>query len=112
MIRVNSGRSSTFRGVTRRAAWIGRSTRTKEGAMQRPLLLFFSFSVFVATASLGCSKGSSSTTTLTAAPSGEVAEGKPAPQLRAKAHDGTEIDLAALKGKPVVLYFYPKDETP
>src|SRR5687767_6688224 len=73
-------------------------------------LLFFC--VFVATASLGCSKGSSSTTTVTAAPSGEVAEGKPAPQVKAKAHDGTEIDLAALKGKPVVLYFYPKDETP
>jgi thioredoxin-dependent peroxiredoxin len=70
--------------------------------------------VLVATAFLGCSKGSATTTTttVTAAPSGEIAVGKPPPQVKAKAHDGTEIDLAALKGKQVVLYFYPKDETP
>ena len=64
---------------------------------------------------LACSKEappSKGTTTTAAAPAGVVAEGKPAPQVKAKAHDGTEIDLAALKGKPVVLYFYPKDETP
>ena len=76
-------------------------------------LLFFC--VFVATTSLGCSKESSTTAVTaapSAAPSGEIAEGKPAPQVKAKAHDGTDIDLAALKGKPVVLYFYPKDETP
>lgn len=74
------------------------------------------FYVFVAMGLLGCSKEStpskSSTTTAAATPSGEITEGKPAPQVKAKAHDGTEIDLAALKGKPVVLYFYPKDETP
>ena len=28
------------------------------------------------------------------------------------ASDGARIDSAALKGKPIVLYFYPKDETP
>jgi peroxiredoxin Q/BCP len=66
---------------------------------------------------LACSKDpapSKPTTTAASAtaPAGEVAEGKPAPPLKAKAHDGTEIDLVALKGKPVVLYFYPKDETP
>jgi peroxiredoxin Q/BCP len=38
--------------------------------------------------------------------------GKPAPDFTAAAHDGTSVHLAALKGKPVVLYFYPKDETP
>jgi peroxiredoxin Q/BCP len=38
--------------------------------------------------------------------------GKPAPDFAATAHDGTEIKIAALKGKHVVLYFYPKDETP
>lgn len=47
-----------------------------------------------------------------AAKPGEVTVGKPAPALDAKAHDGTAIKLAALKGKPVVVYFYPKDETP
>ena len=43
---------------------------------------------------------------------GELAVGKPPPDFSAKAHDGTDIKLSALKGKPVVVYFYPKDETP
>lgn len=38
--------------------------------------------------------------------------GKPAPDFSAKAHDGLAIKPSALKGKSVVLYFYPKDETP
>jgi thioredoxin-dependent peroxiredoxin len=38
--------------------------------------------------------------------------GKPAPDFTAPAQNGTSVHLAALKGKPVVLYFYPKDETP
>lgn len=42
----------------------------------------------------------------------EIAVGKPAPDFTAKAHDGTDVKLSALKGKPVVLYFYPRDETP
>ncbi len=44
--------------------------------------------------------------------SGDVSVGKPAPNFAVKAHDGTELKLAALKGKPVVVYFYPRDETP
>lgn len=38
--------------------------------------------------------------------------GKPAPDFTATAQDGTTVHLAALEGKPVVVYFYPKDETP
>jgi peroxiredoxin Q/BCP len=38
--------------------------------------------------------------------------GKPAPDFSATAQDGTSVHLASLKGKRVVLYFYPKDETP
>jgi thioredoxin-dependent peroxiredoxin len=38
--------------------------------------------------------------------------GKPAPDFTAKSHDGAPVHLAALKGKRVVVYFYPKDETP
>jgi peroxiredoxin Q/BCP len=38
--------------------------------------------------------------------------GKPAPDFTATASNGTPVHLAALKGKPVVVYFYPKDETP
>ena len=38
--------------------------------------------------------------------------GAPAPTFTAVAHDGQKVDLAKLKGKNVVLYFYPKDDTP
>ena len=48
----------------------------------------------------------------TTAPSGELVVGKTAPDFSARAHDGTEIKPSALQGKHVVLYFYPKDETP
>jgi peroxiredoxin Q/BCP len=38
--------------------------------------------------------------------------GSPAPAFTAVAHDGQKVDLAALKGRYVVLYFYPMDDTP
>jgi thioredoxin-dependent peroxiredoxin len=38
--------------------------------------------------------------------------GRLAPDFTATAQDGTAVNLAALRGKPVVVYFYPKDETP
>ena len=41
-----------------------------------------------------------------------LAVGTEAPDFSAEAHDGTTVKLSALRGQPVVLYFYPKDETP
>ncbi len=38
--------------------------------------------------------------------------GKIAPSFSLPCDDGTEIDLSELRGKNVVLYFYPKDDTP
>ena len=35
-----------------------------------------------------------------------------APLFSLKSADGTTVKLSELKGKPVVLYFYPKDDTP
>ena len=52
------------------------------------------------------------TATGTSTPTGTLAVGKTAPDFSATAHDGTAIKITALKGKHVVLYFYPKDETP
>jgi len=39
-------------------------------------------------------------------------EGSKAPAFTLTADDGTKVTLADLKGRPVVLYFYPKDDTP
>jgi peroxiredoxin Q/BCP len=41
-----------------------------------------------------------------------AAEGETAPDFTLLADDGTKFKLSALKGHPVVLYFYPKDDTP
>ncbi len=38
--------------------------------------------------------------------------GDPAPLFRLKADDGREISLADFRGRPVVLYFYPRAMTP
>lgn len=39
-------------------------------------------------------------------------EGNKAPDFTSKDQDGNEVKLSDLKGKKVVLYFYPKDNTP
>lgn len=41
-----------------------------------------------------------------------IAEGQPAPDFTLHDQDGNAVNLAGLKGKPIVLYFYPKDDTP
>jgi len=41
-----------------------------------------------------------------------VEEGKKAPVFTLTADNGSKVKLADLKGSPVVLYFYPKDDTP
>lgn len=39
-------------------------------------------------------------------------QGQPAPDFTLPRDGGGEITLSALKPRPVVLYFYPKDDTP
>ncbi|HEY6963557.1 MAG TPA: thioredoxin-dependent thiol peroxidase [Gaiellaceae bacterium] len=41
-----------------------------------------------------------------------VEEGKPAPDFALQSDSGETVRLSDLRGKPVVLYFYPKDDTP
>jgi peroxiredoxin Q/BCP len=40
-----------------------------------------------------------------------VAEGKKAPDFSAPTDGGKKLKLSDFRGKPVVLYFYPKDDT-
>jgi peroxiredoxin Q/BCP len=41
-----------------------------------------------------------------------VEEGKAAPNFTLKDEDGNEVSLSGHRGKNVVVYFYPKDDTP
>lgn len=41
-----------------------------------------------------------------------IEEGTPAPDFTLPSDTGEDVALADLRGKPVVLYFYPKDDTP
>ena len=41
-----------------------------------------------------------------------VEEGKKAPDFTGATDGGGKLKLSELRGKPVVLYFYPKDDTP
>jgi thioredoxin-dependent peroxiredoxin len=41
-----------------------------------------------------------------------IAENDPAPDFTLPASGGRTVSLAAMRGKPIVLYFYPKADTP
>jgi peroxiredoxin Q/BCP len=41
-----------------------------------------------------------------------LSEGDQAPEVEAKAHTGKLVRLSQFRGKPVVVYFYPKDDSP
>ena len=41
-----------------------------------------------------------------------VEEGGPAPTFTLSSDSGEEVSLESLRGQPVVLFFYPKDDTP
>ena len=100
---------------------------TSSSEAMRALLLIRATAVCAGSLLLGCGRespppapttsaapaASNETAAKATAPgSAEIAIGKPAPDFSAKAHDGAAIQPSALKGKHVVLYFYPKDETP
>ena len=40
-----------------------------------------------------------------------IEEGKKAPDFTLPTDEGTKLKLSSLRGRPVVLYFYPKDAT-
>ncbi len=41
-----------------------------------------------------------------------IVPGAPAPDVTLQLHDGTEVLLSSLRPSQVLLYFYPKDDTP
>jgi thioredoxin-dependent peroxiredoxin len=55
--------------------------------------------------------GAAASTSQSAAESSLLAVGADVPDVSAVAQDGKTVKLRALKGKPVIVYFYPKDDT-
>ena len=41
-----------------------------------------------------------------------IEEGRPAPDFALESDSGDTVSLSDFRGRPVVLYFYPKDDTP
>jgi len=41
-----------------------------------------------------------------------IEEGQEAPDFELRSDEGETVSLSSLRGQPVVLYFYPKDDTP
>ncbi|MFK7791651.1 MAG: thioredoxin-dependent thiol peroxidase [Devosiaceae bacterium] len=48
---------------------------------------------------------------MTNSPDTRVAEGDAAPNFTLPTNGGNSVSLSALSGKPVIVYFYPKDDT-
>jgi thioredoxin-dependent peroxiredoxin len=46
------------------------------------------------------------------AASGLLSVGQTAPDIEAVAHTGQPVKLSSFRGRPLVVYFYPKDDTP
>lgn len=51
-------------------------------------------------------------TAMTPPSSPEALLGQPAPDFTAPTQGGDTLTLSSLRGQPVVLYFYPRDDTP
>ena len=67
---------------------------------------------------LGCDRGApragaeASSSAGAASPSGLALVGTSAPDIEGVAQNGDKVRLADFRGRPVVVYFYPKDDTP
>lgn len=90
-------------------------------AARRSRWLAFAWAGLVAAAlpSLACSREKSNSTASTSsaasapqAPAVPLAAGAPAPDVTFSLQTGEQLALSSLRGKPVVVYFYPKDDTP
>lgn len=83
--------------------------------MKKPLAALLGPALAVLVLASGCSKESPSPSgaeALPAAPPAPLSEGAAAPDVTFALSNGEQLSLASLRGKPVVVYFYPKDDTP
>ena len=84
--------------------------RRSVAVLLRPLIVIAIAAGAASVASLPFALASDATGPRLAPPLLEA--GAQAPDFSATAHDGRKVVLSKLKGRQVVLYFYPKDDTP
>lgn len=90
---------------------LGCDHRSTNGAPSSPEVTTRTTSSSAPSAALAA--GSSNSTLANAAwPSNLLAVGSEVPDVSAVAQDGEVVKLRALQGKPLIVYFYPKDDTP
>jgi peroxiredoxin Q/BCP len=87
-------------------------------ASPRPIsrhLLRLGWAVTLPLVAVGCSRAKADAPAPVAsavASAGPLAAGATAPDVTFAVQNGDKLKLASLRGKPVVVYFYPKDDTP
>ena len=89
--------------ATKKAVARSRKVATKPKAKRK---------VAVKSASKSASKTMSKPASPSAKPATSVDKGSRAPDFTLASDQGGDVTLSALRGKKVVLYFYPKDDTP
>jgi len=86
--------------------------------MRHRLSSFGSAALLIALTPLACQKAETSEVAPTPTPTAASEEpqllkpGTQVPDVHATSHGGEAVSLAALRGKSLVVYFYPKDDTP
>jgi peroxiredoxin Q/BCP len=90
---------------------------TRHAALRQAPLMPYALGCAAAVflAALGCSRDKSAPVPPAASASAvptPLAAGAPAPDVMFALHTGEQLSLSSLRGKPVVVYFYPKDDTP
>jgi thioredoxin-dependent peroxiredoxin len=84
--------------------------------MQKPFSRLFGAAAALAALGLGCSKAeptpAASEPPAAPASGALLVAGDKAPDVTFALSNGEQLALSSLRGKPVVVYFYPKDDTP
>lgn len=107
------GEAGRFRGEAGGVREAGRARRVGLRSQAEVMRAFVLTAALLAVGCRGSSAPSSSPPITTGPESKDLLKaGDPAPPLVATAANGAKVDLAALAGKHVVVYFYPKDDTP
>ena len=110
----NAGGAGRLRGRSRRGVLRAARGGAIQGAMKIRAMLSL-VSILAGVLAAGCQespKPASGSPPEASAQAAELKEGDAAPDVEIKLQNGNSMKLSQLRGKPVAIFFYPKDETP